>query len=496
VNPSARAQSWALLVARITTGVYVVEILLNLTRPRVLPNEPALSIFQTVEGAGESLNRLLSVPRAVFWLVLIGIVVGVVLQVVALREPAGSPRATKLTWATLGALLGPFALIPLYLLSQSPGAALACVPTTAVVLVLLHNCQRFVRVPPVMLLATFGWGALIAFGFTRACSSLAYGTVNGYLTKLADDGTSGPFGAQTAFVEAQYDVMHVLVFHLAILAQLTIGAGVVLALLMFRHRITDAVSGGVLGAAAGLGYTLIESVVFIELFSLLSFVNGASAGFELWIRQVATLVTGRVAFGALLGAAIGLASTLADRRQRRLVVGAGLVAAIGADAGNEVVSAWLSHLARDHVSIGSPLDTLVVSPLLLLVVQLPFFVLALGILRLGTRARAAAAAVAIPAEAAAGSGAITAPEVPVLTNPALRLWTVEQTRRRLGFTAARALMRLQAAQLDLAGWRWAQDHADRTGLAGPGDPAEGDALREKVLRLKQPAVTSRRAATP
>jgi alkyl hydroperoxide reductase subunit AhpC len=88
----------------------------------------------------------------------------------------------------------------------------------------------------------------------------------------------------------------------------------------------------------------------------------------------------------------------------------------------------------------------------------------------------------VSAEAAdAGAGAaITEREVPFLVDPALRLWAVVSTWRRYGRDAALALRRLQAAQLDLAAWRW-QQHA---GLGA--DPAweEGEKLRAKVILLK------------
>jgi hypothetical protein len=480
---SARAQSWALLIARIATGVYVVEILLNLTRPKVLPDEPTLSIFQELPGAGNSLTDMLTMPKAVFWLVLAGIVAGVVLQVLAIREPAGSPRATALTWATLACLLGPFALLPLYVLVfVAPLPALACVPTTALVLLLLHHIQRFVRLPLTMLVAGLLWGALITWGYTRACGSLAFGTVNGYLSEEITVSPDDPFAALREFTTSQYDVMDGVVLHVSVLAQLMTAAGVLLVLLMFRHRITDAVSGLVVGAAAGLGYSLVESAIFMKIFGLLSPFNGATSTFEYWVRQWATLLTGRVAFGALLGAAIGLAWTMRSPRDRRLVAGAGVLAAVGADVGSEVVSAWLSHLARPHIPVGSLLDTIVLSPLWLWVVQAPFVLAVLAILRSATRERAAAAEAAVPAEAATGGGAITAPEVPVLVDPALRFWLVVTAWRRIGPQHVRGLLRLHAAQLDLAGWRW----QERQGRA---DAAEGDRLRADVMRLKQPVAS-------
>jgi hypothetical protein len=483
---SARAQSWALLVARIATGVYVVEVLLNLTRPKVFDDEPTLSIFRTIPG-DSAVSDLLGMPKVVFWLVLAGIVAGVVLQVVAAREPAGSPRATMLTWATLACLVGPFTLIPLQLLVfVTPLAALACVPATLVVLLVLHQIQRFVRLPLTMLVAALVWGALVTWGYTRACSSLAYGTVSGYLLDARGvPGQTDPqaaLGSLRSFTTTQYRIIDIMIVHLSILGELMLGAGILLVLLLFRHRITDAVSGLVVGAAAGLGYTLVESAVFIHIYGLLAPINGATSTFEYWIRQTATLLTGRVTCGAILGAAIGAAWTMRSTRDRRLVVGAGAVAAIGADLAGEVVSAWLSHLASDHITRGSLLDTVILSPLWLLIVQVPFFLLALAVLRAGNRERAAAAAVAIPAEAATGGGAITAPEVPVLLNPALRLWLIVTAWRRLGPHHIRGLVRLHSAQFELAGWRW----QEQRGLA---DPGEGAGLRADVMRLKQPATS-------
>jgi hypothetical protein len=272
----------------------------------------------------------------------------------------------------------------------------------------------------------------------------------------------------------------VLVVHIAVLGELMLGAGTLLVLLMFRHRVTDAVSGIVVGAATGLGYSLVESAIFIKLYGLLAPINGATSTFEYWIRQWATLATGRVAFGAMLGAAIGIAWNLRSTRDKRLVAGLGVLAAVGADLGSEIVSAWLAQ------SVGGPrgsfVDTVILSPLWLLLVEVPFFLVVLAILRSANRERAAAAAVAVPAEAATGGGAITEPEVPVLVDPALRLWLVVTAWRRLGPQHVRGLLRLHSAQLDLAGWRWQEQQ-------GRAEPAEGDRLRAQVMRLKQGTTT-------
>ena len=491
-----RAQRGALLIARVAIAVYLVEVLLNLLRPRLTDNEPALTIFEKLDG-NTALTRLLNLPRAVFWLLLVGIVVGVVLQIVAGRYPPRSRTATILLWATLAAMLGPFALQPLWLVITSPVAALVCVPTTLLVLWLLHEIQVFLRLSTTALLAAFGWGALISFGFARACSGLAVGTAFGYLGQ--DEFTSqntNVTAALSGVTTVLYQVLNVAVVHLIVFTQVMQAAGILLVLLVFRHRITDLTTGLILGAAAGLGYNFTESIVYIHLFGgLLSPVTGSTSQFEYWIRQSVTLLGGHLAFGALLGAGLGLAAQTLQPRRRLLVAGAGLLAAIGGSLANEIVTAWISHLVSDNVDRGSVLDTLVVSPLIVVIVQAPFVVLYLLLLRSGLRDRLAIAREAVPAEAATGRGAITAAEVPILLSPALRFWTVITTGRRRDLPTALALHRLQDAQLDLASWRWQQqndpDHVD------PISSEAGEELLHRVMRLKTPPPKAfPQAATP
>ena len=134
-------------------------------------------------------------------------------------------------------------------------------------------------------------------------------------------------------------------------------------------------------------------------------------------------------------------------------------------------------------TLGGVLDTLVISPFLWLLVQVPFIVLGALLLRGGLRTRAAAARAAVAAEAAAGV-VITNREVPFLVNPALQVWAVVSTWRRYGGSTALALNRLQKAQLDLAAWRWQQQSADAAGHLAPEEVEE---LRANVIRLKAKA---------
>ncbi|MBB4917502.1 PrsW family glutamic-type intramembrane protease [Streptosporangium saharense] len=461
----------ALLIVRLLVGVFLVYLLLDLVRPRRQPDEPVLAVLRQLK-LSDSLGQTLSIPPRLLAAVAVGIVTGLILQALAANARfAGGRRVVVLTWATMAAMLGPFALVSLVMLivfGSSLPVVVACAASSAFVLWLLHHCQGFARLPVRMLLAAFGWGALIVFGLSRVYNAMALGVIDGYLGTPSE--------------------LDMLVVHMGVVVGVVTVAGVLLSLIVFRHRVTDAVSGLVLGAAIGLGYNFTESVPLIQVYGLLSWVTGATGGFQYWIRQSIGLLGGHVTFCALLGAAVGLAVQTRGRGRRVLIVGAGLLAAAGGSAAHEILPAWFSQLARQSLPTGGPLDTLVVSPALWLVVQVPFFVLVLALLWTGVRARAAAAREAVAAEATVG-GAITTREVPFLVDPALRLWAVVSTWRGYGRDAALALRRVQTAQLDLAAWHWQHRRSGRDEGA-----SEGERLRAKVIRLKTrtatgPAVT-------
>ncbi|MFJ8112650.1 PrsW family glutamic-type intramembrane protease [Streptomyces sp. NPDC096132] len=479
-DPPARAR--ALLIARIAVAVYLVELVLNLTRPHLAPDEPALSIFYDLPGSSGSFGRLLSTPEIVFWVVLVGIAVGAGAQIYAAvtarrRGGAGDDaageggrRAIVLTWFTLGCLLLPFGLISLTVVFEFFPYALLCLPGTVLALVLLRAVVRFGTVSWTALLLAFAWGALIVFGLGRAYTSLAFGTVYGYVGPSADTDFSGVSGLSD-FTEGLDHTIDLLIVHLGVVNECVVAAGVVLLLTLLRHRVTDTVTGLVLGAAIGLGHTFVESVLIIKLYGSLGVFFGPTSGFEYWIRQSIGLLGGPVAFGALIGAGFGAA---VSARRRGWLVAASLIAAIGGAIGTEVLSGWLAGEARDHVEIGSAFDTLVVSPFFWLLPQLPFIALAVALLVTGLRSRAPLLRDAVAAETTA-DGPITAAEAPVLVSPVLRFWAVVGTWRTYGRSTALALHRLQSAQLELASRQVRQD---------PESEAEGDELRARVMRGK------------
>ncbi|XVQ12431.1 PrsW family glutamic-type intramembrane protease [Spirillospora sp. CA-255316] len=478
----------ALLIARAAIGIYLLLLLLNLARPKVLPNEPTLSLFQKTDlsklkdSPFASLDRLLAMPKIVFFAVLVGIVIGVLIQVyVAITRPRGR-RAARLTWATIGAMMGPFGLLGLSVVVLYPLHALACVPGTALVLVLLHNAQRFARVPLSMLLIAFGWGALIVFGLGRAYTNLMFGSLFNYMIKAAGINLN-EVGDAAKLTGLQFRIMDFVVLHLSAVNALGTAGGIVLLMLLFRRHVTDAMTGFALGAAVGLGYNLVESALIMKIYGMVGGILETSAGLEYWIRQSIGLLGGQVTFGALLGAGLALAARARTRKERWTTVAVAFAISIGGATASEILSGWCSQLLHDHMETGTAFDTLVVTPFIWLLPQSPFIVLAFLVLRSGRRARAAAARTAVSAEVTTGGPAITRAEAPFLIDPSLRFWALVTTARRYGQGTARKLLRLQTAQLELAAW-WLRRQED--GADGE-THEEGPILRAKVMRLKSHA---------
>lgn len=472
----------ALLIARFLIGLYLVELLLYLTAPATVPTQA----LATGTDGGQDWPGPFTLPPIFLWGGIAGIAGGLVLQVIVARGGlAHGRRAIALTWAALLALLGHFALPSLATISVFPGTALACVPSTLFVLWLLHHCSWFARTPLPLLAAAFGWGALFVYGFAVVCTffmntALTAHLGTGFITIFLGSGAGlDPKFLDGDRVAADFRTLDLSVVHTNIVAVLGIAAGV-LVLILFRRQVTDVVTGLVLGAAAGLGYHFIESTQLINLFGAMGALIGSTSGFEYWIRQSIGLLGGPVTFGALAGAGLALATRVPGRGRRTVLAGTGLTAAIGGAAATEALSGWLFRLADGRLPEGGLLGTLIISPALWLLPQVPFMVVAGLLLRTGLRQRAAAGRQAAAAAAAHGDG-VDAREVPFLTTPALRIWSLVGTWRRHGLAAAVALNRLRCAQADLVTWRSAQPP---TGPVGEHERKEGDRLRTRVANSR------------
>ena len=172
--------------------------------------------------------------------------------------------------------------------------------------ILVYRLDLYEREPLALAAAAFAWGALGATGL----SIQAAGWNDAFAAWLGSDaaGTWGP-AVITPTIE-----------------EILKAAGLVLLVFIARDEFDDMMDGFVYGALAGLGFAVVEDVVyFMAVFG--GTPSGVLEGFSL--RVLASGVYGHVLYTALVGMAIGvLASTRPDAgsRGRRLALAAGLVA--------------------------------------------------------------------------------------------------------------------------------------------------------------------------
>jgi len=390
-------------------------------------------------------------------------------------------------------LLAPFTCYPLAVMLGHPLLLLACLPSTAFAAWGVHHMQRYRRMPVRIPAFAFGWGALIAAGFGGAMNLLYLADtmtivliprIKQVLTTTIQNphgaadlmgwlAGRGPLPPSDRGLVATIQLVQAgLALDAGVFEELAKGAGIAILFLLCRRWFDGPVSGIVLGAMVGLGFNLAESIDYMRAGDALS---------QYWARQSVGLMGSHVAFTALTGAGFGIAGQLADRRSRRLVIGCGLAAAMGAHFMNDVCLGALGRAEQGWLAPSPAIFTLVIQPLTLLVLQGPFVAAYLLLLRRGGQDQAAGLARELAAEARAGTGAITPAEVPILLDPRrrfrLRLFAF---RRRGGLGAYRYLARLQAAQLELVTERWYRSRQ----APKPGDRAESE-LRARVLRLKR-----------
>jgi RsiW-degrading membrane proteinase PrsW (M82 family) len=368
-------------------------------------------------------------------------------------------RRTRTLVATAAAvLLTPFAVDPLSVMFSNATAVLTCVPSTAFGLFAVHRMQRHRRMPAWLTVAMFGWGATIAAGF----AGLAQIVLMDYWFHELQQSMS-----DLAFQALPFYITWV---HVGIVEEFGKACGVAMAYVVLRRHIDGVVSGIVLGAAVGLGFNFIETVLYM---------SGPGLAFQYWGRQTVTLLGAHTAFSAVAGAGFGVARQLRDSRLRRVAIACGfLVAASGHFAANSAVT-WFDMAGIDWFASNPTVSLLIVPLTPLVITQGPLMVMYLFLLRRGLRRQATALATHLPAEARTGLGAITPAEASVLLRPAQRLRLRVTMLRRHGLSAARNLKRLHAAQLDLAIQRWHRARQEVDAWA----PNER-VLRERVWHLK------------
>lgn len=328
------------------------------------------------------------------------------------REPAFWIFAAFLGY---GAIRIVSALIDLSSISRS-GWALSWILLAlyaAPLFLLIYYLDLYEREPWSVAIAAFLWGAFAATALT-----LSSGGWNELLVRALGPDTAGRWGpALTApFIE-----------------EFLKGAGIVLLYLIVRDELDDAMDGFVYGALCGLGFAVVEDVVyFMAAFG--GTPQGVLQGF--YVRVLSSGLYGHVLYTGLVGMAIGI---VVSRREPaplrdRLWTAAGIVALA-------VFGHFLWNSPLLSITPSAPIEggEWLLITLGMAVKGLPLLLFVLIALRLARRREERWLDDALAAEI--GGEGISRGEYRALRDP---------RRRRAGASAGRLLARLQHEQIDLA----------------------------------------------
>lgn len=324
--------------------------------------------------------------------------------------------------------------------------AIACLPTSALALWVIRRVDYNEREPWRLILVAFVWGAVGATTLALVFESLWGHSIDAHLIP-------GP-GQQVATA-----------FSAALLEEVPKGIAVLLLFLAMRDEFDDVVDGIVYGAAVGIGFNFMETIVYMS-------VGGPAQWF---LRQVLGLFLGHPTYTALIGAGVGIARQLRHPAARAAVITAGFLAAMAA---HFAWDAWLWYFPRPT----EPVLLLLSIPLQYLLMTGPFAAVVVALLIVGLRVEGRALREQLEEEASLPDGAVLPNEVPILMSPTQRFlarWRLRASRGWSGYNWAR---RLQRAQMDLAMERW---HRARKEIE---EPLEAELrLRDKVLAIRRAA---------
>jgi protease PrsW len=337
------------------------------------------------------------------------------------REPA---FWVYLAFVTYGAFRMIGALVELTEISRS-GWALSWVLVIVYALplgVLIYRLDLYEREPISLAIGAFAWGALAATALALDAAGW-----DQLVARVFGQDVAARWGpALTA----------------PIIEELLTGAGVVLICLIGRDEIDDVMDGFVYGALCGLGFAVVEDVLyFMAAFG--GSPGGVLEGF--YVRVVSSGLYGHVLYTGLTGMGIGY---LVSRREdvptkKRLAVAVTLF--LAAVLGHALWNAPVLDLGptppfslADRLLL--PVDLAVKGLPLLLVV-----VIGVSLARDRERRWLDRSLVA-----EIGREGISAEEFEILRDPKLRRRALSEMRRRAGRRAATLLRRLQREQVNLA----------------------------------------------
>jgi RsiW-degrading membrane proteinase PrsW (M82 family) len=321
----------------------------------------------------------------------------------------------------------------------SAKAAAACLPTTALGLLIVRSLDRHEKLPWGLTLLAAAWGAVVA-------TSLVV-WANTFLARFAVAHlVPGPgLDAMTAYGAGVFE-------------ELAKGLAVLLLYLVVRNHFSGIIDGIVYGAAVGLGFNLMESILYIthmyEIFAPEG--QGQVAVFQWYHRQVLGLFLGHATFTALLGAGIGVARQVPQPGHKVMAVAAGWLAAVAAHFAWDAWYAFFPISNTQFAVLEIHLRTLIMVG--------PFTALVMLLLAMGLQVERRALRRHLHMEVELRLGSVYSAEVAVVLSPYRRLESRLRTLWRAGRSAYARLRRLQGAQIRLATARW---HAERGELTDP-----------------------------
>lgn len=289
--------------------------------------------------------------------------------------------------------------------------------------VLIHELDLYEREPVALVAGAFAWGALAA----TALAIDAAGWTEALATVVGTDVATRWGGVVVApFVEETLK-----------------GAGLVLLVSIARDEIDDVMDGFVYGAVCGLGFAVVEDVVyFVAAFGG----STAEVAESFVVRVLASGFYGHVLYTGLVGMAIGFLVIPREVPRRRGRLGAALTLAALGVAGHALWnSPFLASLYPDGAIEG--IGWLRVGVAVALRLAPLGLVVAVAVALAHRRERRWLASALL---VAARGDALTAEEAAVLAAPGGRRRAVGAIRRRAGRRAATLLRRLHREQFTLA----------------------------------------------
>ena len=360
------------------------------------------------------------------------------------REPHRRDRHLVRAVIVLGvALFLLLFLVDFLLAGLNIVAFLVCLPPTGIAIWLVRALDNNEKEPWRLVMVAVLWGAVIAFNLAVVLEGLYGALVNSGLIPGPGEGLSSAFMAGAIEEGAK-------------------GTALLVIWWWMRDEFDGVLDGIVYGAIVGLGFNFMESLEYIS----------SGGGGQFFLRQMLGLFLGHSTYTALIGAGLGVARQLPDRRGRIMVIASGFLAAIGAHFLWDAQSILVPHSV-------DPNYALLELPGQYLVVNGPW-VIALAVLFLaGKRVESRALMRQLTLEAADGSGAVLTIEVPTLIDPGRRFEARMRMLAHRGWRGYRWLRRLQRAQLELAIERW---HRERQELDEPFEAEQH--LRDTVIALR------------